>query len=198
MTIIRKQVAETVAAKLARHRYMPELDALRVEWAALAYQAWLRAHPDEPKMSALPEGWLREDTSIWVSFGGAQVVIHFNGSEADRQLSQHLNQVFPHYVKRRILAHYNDEDGSKCFPVFEGTDVLTNTWRDLNDRTGDLVARVKSSIARTKGTLLQLRTYEKVVKEWPQVIPFFPTTEGLSVALVPMIPINDLNAEMGL
>lgn len=190
-------IREDIRDKALKHKFAPIIAELVARSAALAVECYERLYTEEErkKMAALPDGWLKTDDEIDVNVGGQGHTLEFNGKI---RIWSTIHKVTPKEVldltdiRKRFLAKHHDMRHALALPA---TDELGHRVSALSQEWMDLETEINNLERKTMAALRKVTTAKKLIETWPEIARF---VDYDLPAPVPAIPIETLNAELGL
>lgn len=144
-------------AVMSKTNFQQNIDKLKEQYftAEEVYEAfYTKAVRD--KMYALPEGWLEEHESCYVSFGGQRLYMYFEKNDSGKRQS------------KRFL---NKDNGSMVFPVDHKLTVkFTKNFQEKQKLEEELY-RFQCKV---EATLRSVTTVPKLLTVWPELKDIVP------------------------
>lgn len=172
---------DQIRGRLLHHRFSEEEKKLKEDMEFFAFMVWRSLFKDGTLayIETLPKGWLPEQNYIKVEIAGQVVQLNFG-----------RDVTMPYCMsKSRILETY------------DGRHAFSERWLELSGRKKDLDT-AKSALRRElDAALKQASTVQRLVKIWPEVLPFvkdFMDEDKPKPAQLPAVPLTILNTKLGL
>lgn len=189
---------EKIIEAMIVHRFTADVEALFSDRATLADQIYkdLYKAGDRARMEELPNGWLPEAESLRVKFGDERDGyddIQFTGRMFYHGWSIFSRNHEAPRAKRRVADRHKDG----CAKAYDPSHKRVAQWRAIKDQEEALRAQIEEVRREIKGALSSIGTTARLLQAWPEAAPFLAAFEK-RVAVVPAIPVADLNAKLGL
>lgn len=128
------------------------------------------------KFNEFPEGYFPEETDLAVRFQGVKDYVKVNFS-------------------RRRIAYCHDRGVVK---VYDNDNEFTREYDRLSDIRKKLEDDKKRVRREAQAIIESVTTLKKLIEIWPEVKPFVAGLDEQDIRNLPMIPIRELNRELGL
>lgn len=175
---INTYMKETVVTRLMDHAFAQREEALLEEWHALGDAVYKDLYPEEvlTKMKALPAGFLPVDDDVRVSFGGDFTRVYFG--------------------ENRLLSYGHRSNAARVYDDKHPLSVRHAAYRSAKNQLEEEQSKAKSS---AQAILDSVTTLKKLIEVWPEVEPFVEDFKQTSSGrYLPALPVQDLNARLGL
>lgn len=184
MATLTKPSKQEMTKKMVERRFQPEVDHLLQEFKTLADDIWRnRVGRYRKHIDALPNKWFVETSQIKVECGAqrpswqSRGLTHF---ERSSKWSLEMSE------SRKMPLHVQFEFTSGDF--YERYHKL---WRE-EKALFEIILEIEDKIMTQ---LNSLRTTKRIEEHWPEASEFLPSPPN---RWLPAIPIDTLNAELGL
>jgi hypothetical protein len=204
---------DRICKAMLQHKYIKSSDAyksIRADVASLATAVYNSVLDKKKRelITSLPKGWVEEREHIKVRIGHFHRYqnLHFNGDFVClngtysfwTDLGMYDRRSRVEEIKRPIPYSL-----SNVFVQLDNTDDLAVRLEDTVNKLTKVNSEVSAVSASLKATLKTITTTKRLIEVWPESKPFVDAIFGQpsavkveSTALV--LPINDLNAKLGL
>ena len=162
----------SITSALMVHRYSELLKQQKANEEKFADAVYMEIFSDKERriMARLPAGWLAADLGFGVAFGGMRAYLKM--SEA---------RPFPaECVRKPVIKH------------FDAGHELSSKFLELQTAREALNKQRRQSEVDAERVLSSVRTTEKLLKIWPEIEPFIPSSAA-PPANLPAVRIERLN-----
>ncbi len=173
-----KYVREQILNALLAHAFDAREKALEAEKFALGDAVYNDIYPEplRKQMAALPDGFLLTDSDVKVQFDG-----------------QRFTHVY--FGERRLIAKSHEYSAARVYDAKHPLTARYDAWKKAKDDLDTEKSKAKSSAEAVLGSVT---TVKKLIDVWPEVEPFAAPFNKESPCRAVAVPIQKLNAALGL
>lgn len=199
-TRLTKEMRAATVAALLKHKFEAAEKALCLDVEQFGRDCF--AHfmgKDNPRdMAKCPAGWFRHEQRLDFEVSNQRpyfdITTDYNTGKVVVRLSSLPRWTWPILLEKSHPIPYYMAETSKR--QIKRDNPLWSVAESLNNRAAKLNEERREVDAKTYGALAAFTTVEKLVKAWPEVAEFIPG--GKPPAMLPALPVEDLNKMLGL
>lgn len=191
---LNKTIKNQIQEALIKHTFNKKLVKIADKKAKFALKVYNDVYPKKHReiMETCPEGWLKKQDSMAVSFCNSFTHLYFNGSESHYNCH---NRVLKGRDRVFFLVPGSGYNAKKAY---DGEHKLSVEHAKLMLEEDELHKELHEASGKAEAVIGSVTTIKKLISVWPEIEEFIPESSKREATNLPAFPIEDLNKSFGL